>query len=252
MAIFRNIQMSFWTDPKIADDFAPDEKYFYLYLMTNPHTNLCGCYEVSMKQMSDETGYTKERVEKLIKRLEEGHRTIIYSRDSKEMLIVNWHKYNWTSSSKFRIPLGKEIQNVKNVNFKTYLTDLYNGIDTVSIPYPYPIDTNCIDTTDTDTITDTITDSITKNKYYPNDELLNKSFSDYVDYRKKIKKPMTDKAIELAIEKLNELSQGDNDKAIQIINQSIMQGWQGLFELKESTKGSGSNSKSLYDKWMNA
>ncbi|MFR8334921.1 MAG: hypothetical protein ACLU9S_23255 [Oscillospiraceae bacterium] len=28
----------------------------YLYCMTNPHTNLCGCYEVSIKQMANETG----------------------------------------------------------------------------------------------------------------------------------------------------------------------------------------------------
>ena len=148
MAIFRNIQMSFWTDPKIADDFAPEDKYFYLYLMTNPHTNLCGCYEISMRQMSDETGYTRERIEKLIKRMEEVHKTIIYSEETREVLMVNWHKYNWTSSAKFRVPLGKEIENVKNVDFKAFLKDLFNGIDTVSIPYRYRTDT-------TDTVTDT-------------------------------------------------------------------------------------------------
>ena len=69
-------------------------------------------------------------------------------------------------------------------------------------------------------------------KYFPNDEKLDQAFIDYVNMRKKIKKPMTDKAIELAIKKINELSNGDNDKAIAILNQSIMNSWQGLFPLK--------------------
>ena len=52
MALYRTIQISFWTDTKIVDDFTPEDKYFYLYLFTNPHTNLSGCYEISKNQMS--------------------------------------------------------------------------------------------------------------------------------------------------------------------------------------------------------
>ena len=75
--------------------------------------------------------------------------------------------------------------------------------------------------------------------YFPNDESLNQAFLDYLEMRKQIKKPMTDRAIELAIKKLEELSalpfsEGmDNDLAIQILNQSVMNSWQGLFPLKE-------------------
>lgn len=75
-----------------------------------------------------------------------------------------------------------------------------------------------------------------KNKeqvYFPNDEVLNDTFKEFLKMRKQIKKPMGDHAIELAIKKLNDLSGGDNDKAIKIINQSIMGSWQGFYELKE-------------------
>lgn len=72
-----------------------------------------------------------------------------------------------------------------------------------------------------------------KNKYYPNDEKLDQAFSDYVAMRKFIKKPMSDRAVELAIEKLNKLSGGDNDVAIEILNQSVTNSWQGLFPLKD-------------------
>jgi len=75
--------------------------------------------------------------------------------------------------------------------------------------------------------------------YFPNDESLNQAFLDYLEMRKQIKKPMTEKAVGLAIKKLEELSalpfsdDIDNDLAIQILNQSVMNSWQGLFPLKE-------------------
>lgn len=152
MAIYRNIQMAFWTDIKVVDDFTPEDKFFYLYLLSNPHTNLCGCYEISVKQMADETGYSRDTIEKLLKRFAEVHKVAYYSQDTKELLVINWHKYNWTNSEKFRKPLLKEINSVKNDNFKNYLLDLFNGTDTVSIPYTYGSDT-------TVTVTVTITDT---------------------------------------------------------------------------------------------
>lgn len=155
MAIYRNIQMAFWTDIKVVDDFTPEDKFFYLYLLTNPHTNLCGCYEISVKQMADETGYSRDTIEKLLKRFAEVHKVAYYSQDTKELLVLNWHKYNWTASEKFRKPLLKEINSVKNDNFKGYLLDLFNGSDTVSVPYPYGSDTT-VSVTDTVTVSDTV------------------------------------------------------------------------------------------------
>lgn len=158
MAIYRNIQMSFWTDSKVVDDFTPEDRYFYLYLMTNPHTNLAGCYEISLKQASDETGYTKDVIANLLERFERVHNVIRYSKDTKEVLLLHWGKFNWTASEKFRKPLLSEIEDVKSNDFKAYLMNEFNGEDTVSIPYPYGSDT-----TVTDTVTDTVsdTDSIT-------------------------------------------------------------------------------------------
>ena len=131
MAIYRTIQMSFWTDTKVVDSFSPEDKYFYLYLMTNPHTNLAGCYEVSMKQVADETGYAKETVEKLIERMEETHKVIRYSKTTKEILILNWSKYNWTKSADFQKPLLREIDAVKDAGFKAYLEESIDGLGTV-------------------------------------------------------------------------------------------------------------------------
>ena len=152
MAIYRNIRISFWTDTKIIDDFTPEDKYFYLYLFTNPHTNLAGCYELSIKQASVQLGYDASAVRSLLTRFDDVHKVIKYSEQTKEVLIINWHKYNWTSSEQFRKPLEKEINQVKDKAFREYLTKLYEGIDRVLIPYTDGIQA-------TDTVTDTNTDT---------------------------------------------------------------------------------------------
>lgn len=116
--------------------------------MTNPHTNLCGCYEISIKQMSDELGYAKDAVEKLIRRFSDTHVVLSYNEPTKELLLYNWSKYNWTKSPKFDKALSAEIEKVKFASYKNFL-EMRRREDTVSIPYPYPMDT-----TDTDTDTD--------------------------------------------------------------------------------------------------
>ncbi len=75
-------------------------------------------------------------------------------------------------------------------------------------------------------------------KQYFIDGELNRAFADYVEMRNQIKKPMTDRAIDLAIKKLHELAAVpfsgtmDNELAVRILNQSVMNSWQGLFPLK--------------------
>lgn len=89
MAIYRNLHISFWTDSKVEDDFTPEDKYFYAYLLTNPQTNICGCYEVSFNQISHHTGYTKDTISRLIRRFENVHGVIRYCAETKEVLILN-------------------------------------------------------------------------------------------------------------------------------------------------------------------
>ena len=157
LAIYRNIHLTFWSDTKVTDDFTPEDKYFYLYLLTNPHTNLCGCYEISIKQISREMGYTEDSIYGLIKRFSEIHNILKYDSKNKEILLLNWNKYNWTKSAKFVNALEKEIQSIKTKEFKEYITGKLYGMDTVSFSDGYGMDT-------TVTVTVSDTDSITDNK----------------------------------------------------------------------------------------
>ena len=75
--------------------------------------------------------------------------------------------------------------------------------------------------------------------FFPNDELLDSAFKDFVEMRKRIKAPLTDRAITLSINNLNKLSGGDNELAIAIINQTVMNGWKGFYPLKGDTPKKG-------------
>ena len=161
MAYYRQVYTTFWTDSKVEDDFTPEDKYFYLYLLTNVHTNLCGCYEISKKQMSNDTGYTVDVVERLLSRMINTHAVIRYSEQTKEVLLLNWHKYNWSKSDKLLKGVAKEIEHIKSRDFQKILLDLLAqygyDTDTVSIGYTYPMDTSVsVSVTVTDTVTEPV------------------------------------------------------------------------------------------------
>lgn len=75
----------------------------------------------------------------------------------------------------------------------------------------------------------------TESESYTGDTRLDEAFEEYVKFRKQIKKPMTDRAKQLALSKLQKMT-SDIDEQIAILDQSVMNGWQGLFPLKESSK----------------
>ena len=74
--------------------------------------------------------------------------------------------------------------------------------------------------------------------YYPNDELLNNAFKEFLTMRNKIKKPLaTKQALTRMMNKIEKLSGGDNDLAIKILNQSTDHCWQDVYELKSDSGG---------------
>jgi hypothetical protein len=80
-----------------------------------------------------------------------------------------------------------------------------------------------------------------------NNSLFDSVFDSFLVMRKQLKKPMTDKAIELLKSKLEKLAPADEQTQIEILEQSIMNNWQGVFPLKDSAKKEGANGILLKD-----
>ena len=138
MAVYRQVKLSFWTDHLVSDNFSAEDKYFFLYLLTNLHTNLCGCYEVSKNQAAKEMGYSEETISTIIERFENKYNLIRYDNETYELLILNWSKHNWTESPKFRKLVKKEIESIKDKEFRKYLTGIFDGEDVEIYPISTP------------------------------------------------------------------------------------------------------------------
>jgi hypothetical protein len=72
----RAVNTRFWEDPFI-EGLNPTEKLLFLYLLTNPLTNLLGIYEITIKRICYDTGMTKESVEKGLKSFETVNKALI-------------------------------------------------------------------------------------------------------------------------------------------------------------------------------
>lgn len=68
---------------------------------------------------------------------------------------------------------------------------------------------------------------------YTSNDSLKSSLNDFLEMRKKMK-GFTTRAFKLALNKLDELSNDDEEK-IKIVNQSVMNSWKSFYELKEET-----------------
>lgn len=114
MAIKRLVDTSFWTDGKV-DEFTPEDKYFMLYLLTNPFTTQLGIYELSIKQAAFQMGYSVEAVQALIERFENKYHVIIFSKETSEIAIKNFLRHSIVKGGKpVEDCIRKEMLKVKN------------------------------------------------------------------------------------------------------------------------------------------
>ena len=84
--------------------------------------------------------------------------------------------------------------------------------------------------------------------YYQDDEQLNSAFAAFAEMRQKIKKPMTDRAVAMAKKRLEQLAGNDHDKAVRILDQSVLNCWQNLYGLKED----GRKDRDIFEEWRDA
>ena len=118
--------------------------------------------------------------------------------------------------------------------------ETFTGIFPVNMPVNMPVKTP-VKTPDiiryktktkTKTKKEYIKDIQEKDQVMTGDAELDDAFCAFIDYRAEIGKPMTDRAVHLALNKLMELSDTTQGR-IAVINQSIERGWTGLFPVKE-------------------
>jgi len=65
MQKLRSVNTKFWDDPFTAN-LTTEEKLLFLYLLTNPLTNILGIYEITLRRISYDTGIKPEKAENIL------------------------------------------------------------------------------------------------------------------------------------------------------------------------------------------
>lgn len=77
MATQRYISTSFWDDEWIQT-LDPSEKLLYLYLMTNPLTNIAGVYKITIRRMCFDTGFNADTVGHILGKFEKAKKAYLH------------------------------------------------------------------------------------------------------------------------------------------------------------------------------
>lgn len=129
MGIKRIVDTSFWTDGKV-DDFSPEDKYFMLYLLTNPFSKQLGIYEISIKQAAFQMGYSVDAFNVLLERFENKYKVILFSRETSEVAILNFLRHSVMKGGKpVEDCIRKEMTLVKNKNLIDIVFSRLHGRD---------------------------------------------------------------------------------------------------------------------------
>lgn len=146
--IKRVVSTEFWEDSKIVTEFSPEDKYFYLYLMTNPHTTQLGIYVLIPKKASFELGYSEDAVKVLLDRFENKYQMIKYNSNTSEIAIKNYLRHSIVKGGKPVLDcLIKEASNVKDINLLIYIINnisKYNNINNTVLSFINYINNNII------------------------------------------------------------------------------------------------------------
>ena len=111
----RIVETSFWTDMQVIDQYSVEDKFFYLYLLTNDKSTQVGIYPLPKKVMSFETGFTTDVIQVLIERFSKQYKKILYSEETQEITLLESLQFSILTGGKpVKDLLEREIEKVKD------------------------------------------------------------------------------------------------------------------------------------------
>ena len=130
----RIVSTALWTDRKVVEEFTPEDKYFWLYLLTNPDTTQLGIYPLTIKTAAHRLGYSSDTVKVLLSRFENIYGVIRYSSETGEVAIKNYLRYGIAKGGKPVLDLLlKEESQVKDKSLVGYVFENLGKYDSATI-----------------------------------------------------------------------------------------------------------------------
>ena len=187
---------------------------FLLVLLTYENEDIGYSYP-SQSRLIKETGLSKVTLLKCLDELEEkGHITRVKEKGGNNKYFINTSTKNSTTKAK------TSTKNSTTTSTKNSTQQLRNT------------NNNKKEQTNIDEIILT----------YTNNELLIETIKDFIKMRKSIKKPLTERGLKGILKNLDGLSNNDLEK-IEILENSIINSWAGVFEIKSHKNSIGNGIK---------
>ena len=240
MAKNRYVDTKFWDDSFIIT-LSPTEKLLFLYLITNPLTNSAGIYEISLRRINFDTGLTHPLIEKALAHFEKSKK-VFYRKNY--IIIINFIR-NQKLNRNMQIGILSILNNLPEIVrpyiFKELPKDLKglpNALKHIFQPLlslSYSLDLNLgldyKEKSEKEKADMIKIKNLLENK---SPEFL-ETFNDFKKMRSEIKSILTLNAKKLILMELNKLSNKDK-KQIEILQQSIMNNWKGVFPVKGNSE----------------
>ena len=135
MEKLRSVNTKFWDDAFISE-LTPSEKLLFLYLITNPLTNLLGAYEITLRRISFDTGLDSKTIRNGFERFQRVGKAFFIDNF---IILPNWLK-NQRLNPNMKIAVEREFTNLPK--------DLINKInenDSEGLPNGYATITEWFD-----------------------------------------------------------------------------------------------------------
>ena len=242
----RSVNTRFWEDSFI-EGLSPNEKLIFIYLLTNPLTNLIGIYEITVKRISYDTGLSKETILKALKRFESVSKVYYYEN---HIVLPNFLK-NQSLNENMKTGVVK-LFNQFSTNLKTKL--LGNDYQSLSKDYQ-SLRNTLLKLKGNNEMEIEIEMEVKKVKSGVDldfvEEKWKSIFGDWVIYKTaRNEKYKTNQSLMACYNNLRKLSGDDIIVASQIVEQSMANNWAGLFPLRNNQFKKDNSEVGICDKYL--
>ena len=139
MSTQRYIDTSFWDDSWVQE-LDPSEKLLYIYLLTNPLTNIAGVMELTVKRICFDTGFNSDTVTHILRKFEDAKKVYRYNNF---VIIRNFPKHQQLKSDNVIKGIAAILCKLPDdllcyLEEIGYQFDIKGTFDTLCIPYTYP------------------------------------------------------------------------------------------------------------------
>ena len=138
MSTQRYIDTSFWDDTWVQE-LDPSEKLLYIYLLTNPLTNIAGVMELTIKRICFDTGFNADTVTRILGKFEDARKVFKYNN---YIIIRNFPKHQQIENDRILKGIASILSKLPNdvlcyLHEIDYQLDIPQTFDNLCIPYPH-------------------------------------------------------------------------------------------------------------------